>query len=224
MDNKGVCRPSASVAVVSPTRPTPAAPADLRAAPDDNAFRGRLLQGLADSIRARGYRETTVADIVRHAKTSRRTFYEEFDSRDDCFIALLRMTNKLMVGLVDQAVDKDDPWDVQIRSAIVAHIEAVASEPELNLSWIRELPALGPPAQVVIRESLDAFARLILLRADTPELRAAGLQPPSYETVLILLGGIRELTAHIVEDGGDVRGVIDPAFQAAKGLFGPADR
>jgi AcrR family transcriptional regulator len=37
------------------------------------AFRGRLLDGLADSITERGYRTTTVADVVRHAKTSKRT-------------------------------------------------------------------------------------------------------------------------------------------------------
>ena len=39
-------------------------------------FRGRLLDGLATSIGERGYRDTTVADIVRHARTSKRTFYE----------------------------------------------------------------------------------------------------------------------------------------------------
>ena len=44
---------------------------------DDAAspFRRRLLDGLAASISERGYRDTTVADIVRHARTSKRTFY-----------------------------------------------------------------------------------------------------------------------------------------------------
>ena len=50
----------------------------------------RLLDGLAASITERGYRETTVADVVRHAKTSKRTFYEQFATKDACLIELLR--------------------------------------------------------------------------------------------------------------------------------------
>ena len=42
------------------------------------------------SIVERGYRDTTVADIVRHARTSKRTFYEQFASKEECFIELLR--------------------------------------------------------------------------------------------------------------------------------------
>ena len=50
----------------------------------------RLLDGLADSIGERGYRATTVADVVRNAKTSKRTFYDEFASKEECFVELLR--------------------------------------------------------------------------------------------------------------------------------------
>ena len=39
-------------------------------------FRRRLLEGMAAAIRETGYRDATVADVVRHARTSRRTFYE----------------------------------------------------------------------------------------------------------------------------------------------------
>ena len=46
----------------------------------------RLLDGLASSISERGYRETTVADIVRHARTSKRTFYEQFAGKEECLV------------------------------------------------------------------------------------------------------------------------------------------
>jgi AcrR family transcriptional regulator len=51
-----------------------------------SAFRDRLLDGLTASIGERGYRDTTVADIVRHARTSKRTFYEQFASKEECLI------------------------------------------------------------------------------------------------------------------------------------------
>ena len=35
------------------------------------SYRDRLIQGLAASIKERGFRDTKIADIVRHARTSR---------------------------------------------------------------------------------------------------------------------------------------------------------
>ncbi len=68
-------------------------------------FRQRLLDGLASAIEADGYRNTTVADIVRGARTSRRTFYEHFDSKEACFVALLTDANAKMIREISAAVD-----------------------------------------------------------------------------------------------------------------------
>ncbi|WP_324610568.1 helix-turn-helix domain-containing protein [Mycolicibacterium fortuitum] len=48
---------------------------------------------MIQSVVEDGYQNTTVADIVRRAKTSRRTFYEHFASREECFVALLTSVN-----------------------------------------------------------------------------------------------------------------------------------
>ena len=63
---------------------------DAALGPTADPFRLRLLDGLAASIGERGYRATTVADIVRHARTSKRTFYDQFASKEECFLELLR--------------------------------------------------------------------------------------------------------------------------------------
>ena len=82
---------------------------------DDAAspFRRRLLDGLEMSIHERGYRDTTVADIVRHARTSKRTFYEQFASKEDCLIELLRRNSELasaaIRGLQDAQLDRAAP-------------------------------------------------------------------------------------------------------------------
>jgi len=60
-------------------------------------FRRRLLEGMAAAIRECGFRDSTVADVVRYARTSRRTFYAHFPSRQACFIALLQEANAAMV-------------------------------------------------------------------------------------------------------------------------------
>ena len=66
--------------------------------------RQRLLDGLAESIAADGYRSTTVADIVRRAHTSRRTFYAYFSDKEACFVALLTDSPQTAIQGADAAI------------------------------------------------------------------------------------------------------------------------
>jgi AcrR family transcriptional regulator len=184
-------------------------------------FRRRLLDGMAAAIAERGFRESTVADVVRYARTSRRTFYEHFASKQACFMALLRDANAEMVRQIAAAVDPRAPWETQVRQAIEAWVASAKSKPAITLSWIREVPALGDDARQLQRDLLEAFVVLTQTLTDTPELRAAGIVPPPRQYAVILLGGLRELIATTVEDGGDISDITDVAVAATKALLGP---
>jgi hypothetical protein len=56
--------------------------------------------------------------------------------------------------------------------------------------------------------------------SDSPGFRRANLPPVPRPLALILLGGLRELTALFVEDGRDLRGIVEPAITAATAMFG----
>ena len=183
-------------------------------------FRRRLLEGMAAAIRECGFRDSTVADVVRYARTSRRTFYAHFPSRQACFIALLQEANAAMVRQIAAAVDPRAPWDVQVRQAIEAWIAAAQSDLTLTLSWIRDLPSLGAEARHLQREWLEAFIVLIQNLSDTPELRAAGVAPPSRQLAIVLIGGLRELIAATVEDGGDIGAITETAVAATQAMLG----
>jgi AcrR family transcriptional regulator len=176
---------------------------------------------MAAAIGERGFRESTVADVVRHARTSRRTFYEHFASRQECFVALLREANASIVRQIAAAVDRHAPWDIQVRHAIEAWIAASRAEPALTLSWIRDAPSLGDAARQLQRESMEAFIDLVHTLNDTPELRAVGIVPPPRQFAILLLGGLRELLASTVEDGGDIGDITESAVEATVRLLGP---
>ncbi|MGW4719067.1 TetR/AcrR family transcriptional regulator [Nocardia sp. NPDC004260] len=187
----------------------------------DSGFRRRLLDAMAAAVRERGYQDSTVADVVRYARTSRRTFYEHFTSKQDCFIALLTEHHKDMIEQIDAAVDPHMAWRTQVRQAIEAWIRTAQQEPSLTLSWIRVVPALGDDTRQLQREVGESFVALIQKLADTPEFAAAGLRPPSRQVATILFGGFRELIATTVEDGDDIADIIDVAVESAIGLIGP---
>jgi AcrR family transcriptional regulator len=186
-----------------------------------DAFRGRLLDGLAQSIVERGYRETTVADVVRIAKTSKRTFYDQFASKEECFIELLRANNEDLIVTIRGSVDPEAQWDDQVRDAAGAYVDHIASRPAITLSWIREAPALGAVALPLHRLAMGQLTDMLVDLTDSPGFRRAALPPIDRPLALILLGGLRELTALTVEAERDAREILDPAVTAALAILGP---
>ena len=191
------------------------------AAEGADPFRGRLLDGLATSIGERGYRDTTVADIVRHARTSKRTFYEQFASKEECLIDLLRTNNEDLIASIRAAVDPDASWQDQIRQAVDAYVDHIESRPAITLSWIREAPALGAVSRPLHRLAMQHLTDMLVDLTDSPGFRRAQLPPVSRPLALILLGGLRELTALLVEDDRDVRDIVEPAVTASMAILGP---
>jgi AcrR family transcriptional regulator len=187
----------------------------------DDAFRDRLLDGLAASIGERGYRDSTVADIVRHARTSKRTFYEQFASKEECLIELLRRNNDDLIANIQATVDPEAEWQHQIRQAAEAYVDHIGSRPAITLSWIREAPALGTVARPLHRLAMEALTDMLVGLTDSPGFRRAQLPRISRPLALILVGGLRELTALFVEDGRDVHGIVEPAIAAATAILGP---
>ena len=196
-----------------------------RAGMDESAqpaspFRRRLLNGLADSIRERGYRETTISDIVRHARTSKRTFYDEFASKHECFIELLSTANQELMVRIGEAVDPEAPWQQQIKQAVDAFVDDMGSKPAITLSWIREVPALGAEMRDLQRQTWSALTDMMIFMSASPGFRRAGIRPLTRPMAVLLLGGLRELTALTVEYGTDPRDIVDTAVAATIAILG----
>jgi AcrR family transcriptional regulator len=195
--------------------------------PDDaliggpDAFRVRLLDGLAASISERGYPASTVAHIVRHARTSKRTFYGQFASKEECFLELLATDIERLGAAILSDVDPEADWHQQIRQAVEAYVGYIEARPAITLSWIRQLPSLGAVARPVQRRGLQLLSGLLMDLSASPGFRRADLPPLTAPLAVILLGGLRELTALAVEDGQPVRGILEPAVDASIALLGP---
>jgi hypothetical protein len=60
---------------------------------------------------------------------------------------------------------------------------------------------------------------MIQMLCDTEPMRAAGIGPVPRELAVMLLGGLRELAATTVEDGGRIRDVSETAVRASIALL-----
>ena len=187
---------------------------------DTDPFRRRLLEGLAASIGEQGYRATTVADIVRHARTSKRTFYSQFPSKEQCFLELLHADVENLAREIRDAVDPDADWQAQIHQAVEAYVGHIEARPAITLSWIRELPSLDPAARPFQRRGMQLLTSLLIDLSGNPGVKQAGLPPLTRPLAVILVGGLRELTALAVEDGHTMREIVEPAVQASVAMLG----
>lgn len=184
------------------------------------AARQRLLDAMAGCIAELGYHRTTVAHVVARAKASRRTFYRLFRDREDCYIALLTRRHEDLVAIIAAAVDPAADWKVQIRQAVEAWITQSEAQPALMLSWIRDRPTLGLAARQLQRNSMESFVAMLQALSDTAELRTAGIAPIPRHRAIMVIAGLRELTALTVESGGSLADITEDVIDACI-AFGP---
>jgi AcrR family transcriptional regulator len=186
--------------------------------------RERLIAAMAASIEQKGYRDTTVADVVRIARTSRRNFYEHFADRDACFLALFDATNDAMMREIADAVEPDRPLDEQVDRAVDAYIHNVGATPALYRSFVRELPGLGQTGADRGLATLERFAEMLVGfvesgRQAQPEL---DIRPLTMDTAIIIVGGLRELLVIALQRGRDMRELRESAGETIKAILGGA--
>jgi AcrR family transcriptional regulator len=170
----------------------------------DPSFRGRLLAGMAEAIREHGFQPTTVAEVVRRARTSRRTFYQHFDDREACFLALYDVVSERVLAVIAEAATGDDPWEQRVDRTLAAYLGALAAEPELTRSCVVELPALGPEGVARARAMDERAARQLSRLVEEARVHDPELRPLAPEAALVLTGGFRELVIWTLDQGRDL--------------------
>jgi AcrR family transcriptional regulator len=128
--------------------------------------RARIVQALAVEVSQQGYRAVTVADIVKRAGIARNTFYENFGSKEDCFLAAQQFAMSAALGRVVEAAGEIDDWPLRVEAGLAAFLRYVAEEPALARTCMVEALAAAPSSVRYYEESLQAFVSLFRLGRD----------------------------------------------------------
>jgi AcrR family transcriptional regulator len=163
--------------------------------------RARLTEGLAAAIAEKGYAAVTIADVVRIARVSKRTFYEHFADKEACFLALYAETSDELIELIaTAAATAPGSWEERIEAAARAYFERVAGEPELIRAALLEIQAAGPRARELRREVQRRYADQLRAFSDAAAAEGAGRAlTPALATAVV--GGLNELMLEAVEAG-----------------------
>lgn len=162
--------------------------------------RGRLMDGMAAAVAEKGYADTTIADVVRHARVSKRTFYEHFAGKEECLLALYAAASERVIGAIEEAVRGGADLDAQVTLATEAYLGRMQAQPVLTRTLFIEILAAGPAGLRVRRDVNQRYAGLFraVVEADRrvrPERRSL-----SPELATAAVGGVNELILQAVLD------------------------
>jgi AcrR family transcriptional regulator len=151
--------------------------------------RERMLLAVAEAVAEQGFVTTTVADIIARARLSRRTFYEHFADKEECFLAAYDTVVEQLLAAVGQAYEQADGWPQKVHDGLETFLAYLAAEPAFARMCIVEVVAAGPEA----RSRRDAAMRVFVDflepgRAEAPK----GIVVPALAADIVV-GGIYEI-------------------------------
>lgn len=163
----------------------------------------RMLEAMAAAVAEDGYGATAVADVIARAGVSRKTFYEHFANKEECFLAAYDAGVDALLGAIDEAVNTAAPdWPSAARAGLEVYLGVMSANPDFARTYLIEVNAAGPAAaerraavHARFAEQMSRVHRAAL--ADLPELPVPG--PYVYRACV---GAINELVvAHVRSHG-----------------------
>lgn len=183
--------------------------------PDLVAFnqRERLLGAVATVVAEHGYNKATVALLTEAAAVSRRTFYEFFRDKEECFLAAFDAVDEYLAGLMAEAVQGEEQWPDRVAAAHATLIRFFAGRPDLARLYLVESAAVGEGTVARRQKSADRFIALLepgrtYRSSDRP--LAEGLEEA-------LVGGVVTLIARriVVGEGSQLADFIPAVIEFA---------
>ena len=114
-----------------------------------------MLAAAADAVAEVGYSQLTVAQVIGRARVSRKTFYDVFTDREDCFLAVFESVVDRARALVCEACASEPAWREATRTGLARLLALMDEEPAL--------------ARLCVVDALGAGERVLARRADVIE-------------------------------------------------------
>jgi AcrR family transcriptional regulator len=157
--------------------------------------RARIFEGMAKVVGERGYAHATISDVVKAAGISRRTFYEHFQDKEDCFVETYKTGCENGISQIGAALGslENPDWRSRLWSSLDTYLSILAAEPHFARVLLLEVLGAGERA-LAMREGIlaiyvDHYRKLhALAQEEDPELPDV-----PDEFLRALVGGIAEL-------------------------------
>jgi AcrR family transcriptional regulator len=108
--------------------------------------RERVLAAMRELVAGRGYQAVPVTEVIRHAGVSRKTFYELYSGKEECFADVYEREMERLLAPTLQGFEGDEPWPDRLRTALGVLLGALAADGDAARICFVEVLAAGPLA------------------------------------------------------------------------------
>jgi AcrR family transcriptional regulator/DNA-binding MarR family transcriptional regulator len=172
-----------------------------------------MLAAMVDVVSDRGAANVTVARVVACSGVSRRTFYELFNDREDCFLAAFDDRIARIANEVIPAYQQPGRWREKVRAGLIASLSVLDNDPDLARLLIVESLGAGPKA---LERRRRVLAQVITIVDEGRREARTGDGPPPLTAegivgaVLAVLHGrlLEKNPGRLVELTGPLMGMI----------------
>jgi AcrR family transcriptional regulator len=123
--------------------------------------RRRLQLAFSEVLLEGGLEAAGVGRVCARAGVSRRTFYDLFDDREDCFSAAFAAAIERISSTVVPAYTRGPRWTTRMRSALAVLLRLFDEEPALLHVCLIESLKAGPGVLEQRRQALDTLAAAV---------------------------------------------------------------
>jgi AcrR family transcriptional regulator len=152
---------------------------------------------MIEAVAENGYGKTTIAHITGAAKISRRTYYENFSNKEDCFGAAYEVTLDYLRETMLAAAAAEQGWPERVRAGLDALLQSLAAHPDLA-AFVLIAPASAGDS-IAARHHLAMRELVAALIAGPPAPPDTG--EPSDTQAEALAGGLSRLIVRKVGAG-----------------------
>jgi AcrR family transcriptional regulator len=159
------------------------------------------MDAMAEAVAEHSYGATTIAHVVSHAGVSRKTFYEHFQDKEHCFLAMYDTGIGFVLGRLAEALELAEDARERLVAGLRTFLAVLSEEPAFCRAIVLEVYALGPVGLARRRAVLQVFADRYVdvnrqAREDDPNV-----EPLSAVVALGVVGAILELVSARIEEG-----------------------
>jgi len=120
----------------------------------------RIMDALAELTAEQGYEATKISDIVRRAGVARKTLYDNFEGKEEVFLAAFDAARDEVLSRVEEGSAGADDWQDRIEGGLAAFLGYVAEQPPLARMCMIEALSATPATTKRYEDALEVFVEL----------------------------------------------------------------
>lgn len=175
------------------------------------------MQAVVEAVADRGYRATSVQDVIKRARVSRSAFYGVFVDKEDAFAAAHMVASQQLLDLIASAVRSvtADDWRIRHRAGVEAYLDGFVSAPAYAVSFMVEARTAGHRVLDQRDRVLERHARRIAASAVEARRERPSVPALSASASIGLAGAADELATREIRAGRVARlmDLLDPIVE-----------